>query len=47
MLVGKRGKPLLVYLALAIVVLALALVFVYGRTHGTTTPAATPLHEQH
>jgi hypothetical protein len=47
MLVGRRGKPVLVYVALAVVVLALALVFVYSRTHGTTTPAAAPLHEQH
>ena len=47
MLAGSKHKPILVYIALAIVVISLALTFIYSRTHENAAPAAAPLHEQH
>src|SRR5581483_2504328 len=46
MLIGKNGnKPVLIYIALGIVILSLALTFFWSRQVRTASPPVTPPHQ--
>jgi hypothetical protein len=45
MLLGTKGtKPVLIYIALAIVILSLALTFLWSRQQRTASPPIAPPH---
>jgi hypothetical protein len=46
MIIGKRGTPVLLYIAGVIVLLSLTLTYVWAKYHKAIVPAAAPLHDK-
>jgi len=47
MIIGNRSRPVLLYVAAAIVVLSILLTFVWAEHHTKTiVPATAPLHDK-
>jgi FtsZ-interacting cell division protein ZipA len=46
MLVGRRGHPVVFYIAIGVVLVALVLIGLWSRSHGSEPASTAPLHEE-